>query len=113
MAFLTEEMLFLAEKSFCDLSLATGLAEQVSVTSDFKRTKECRQGTSLVVQRLRLCTPNARGPGLIAGPGARSCLPQLGPNAAPPKKCYQAREVIIAKIINQCKDFGFCFNGKD
>ena len=77
------------------------LAEQVSVTSDFKRTKGCRQGTSLMVQRLRLCTPNARGPGLIPGLGAISCLPQLGPNAAKKKKSYQAREVIIAKIINQ------------
>ena len=30
------------------------------------------QGTSLVVQWLRLCTPNARGPGSILGQGTRS-----------------------------------------
>ena len=99
MAFLTEEILFLAEKSFCDLSLATVLAEQVSVTSDFKRTKGCRQGTSLVVQRLRLCTPNARGPGLIPGLGAISCLPQLGPNAAKKKK-----KMLSGKRSNNSKD---------
>ena len=29
-------------------------------------------GTSLVVQQLRLCTPDAEGPGLIPGQGTRS-----------------------------------------
>ena len=29
-------------------------------------------GTSLVAQLLRLCTPNAGGPGSIPGPGTRS-----------------------------------------
>ena len=33
--------------------------------------------SSLVVQWLRLCTPNAGGPGLIPAQGTRSCLPQL------------------------------------
>ena len=33
--------------------------------------------TSLVIQRLRLCTPNAGGPGLIPGGGTRSHMPQL------------------------------------
>ena len=34
-------------------------------------------GTSLVVQWLRLCTPNAGGLGSIPGGGTRSCIPQL------------------------------------
>ena len=34
-------------------------------------------GTSLVVQWVRLRTPNAGGPGLIPGWGTRSCMPQL------------------------------------
>ena len=34
-------------------------------------------GTSLVVQWLRLCTPNARGQGLIPGQRTRSHMPQL------------------------------------
>ena len=33
--------------------------------------------TSLVVQWLRLCAPNAGGPVLIPGWGTRSCMPQL------------------------------------
>ncbi|TEA41477.1 hypothetical protein DBR06_SOUSAS27010023, partial [Sousa chinensis] len=32
---------------------------------------------SLVVQWLRLCTPNAGGLGLISGQGTRSHMPQL------------------------------------
>ena len=46
--------------------------------------KACRRGTSLVVQWLKLCTPSARGPGLIPCQGTRShrlwlrvCKPQL------------------------------------
>ncbi|TEA33197.1 hypothetical protein DBR06_SOUSAS8010046, partial [Sousa chinensis] len=35
------------------------------------------QGTSLVVQWLRLCAPNARGPGSIPGQGTRTHMPQL------------------------------------
>ena len=34
-------------------------------------------GTSLVVQWLRLCAPNAGGPGLIPGQGTISHIPQL------------------------------------
>ena len=36
-----------------------------------------RGGTSLVVQWLRLCAPNAGGPGLIPGQGTRSHMLQL------------------------------------
>ena len=39
-------------------------------------------GTSLVVQWLRLRTPNSGGPGSIPGQGTRSCMPQLSPHAA-------------------------------
>ena len=35
------------------------------------------QGTSLVVQWLRLCTPKAEGLGSIPGQGTRSHIPQL------------------------------------
>ena len=35
------------------------------------------QGTSLVIQWLRLCTPNAGGPGSIPAQGTRSSMPQL------------------------------------
>ena len=34
-------------------------------------------GASLVVQRLRLCAPNAGSLGLIPGCGTRSCMLQL------------------------------------
>ena len=34
-------------------------------------------GTSLVVQWLKLCTPNAGSPGLISGQETRSQIPQL------------------------------------
>ena len=36
-----------------------------------------KHGTSLMVQWLRLCTPNAGGPGLILVEGTRSPMPQL------------------------------------
>ena len=39
-------------------------------------------GTSLVVQWLRLCAPNAGDPSLIPGQGTRSHMPQLRPGAA-------------------------------
>ena len=47
------------------------------------RLKKQKTGTSLAVQWLRLCTPNAGGPGSISGQGTRSCMPQLrSPHAA-------------------------------
>ena len=42
-----------------------------------KRVKKKEEGTSLVVQWLGLCAPNAGGPGSVPGQGARSHLPQL------------------------------------
>ena len=36
-----------------------------------------KKGTSLVVQWLRLCAPNAEGPGSIPGQGTRAHVPQL------------------------------------
>ena len=39
------------------------------------QTKKNFLGTSLVVQWLRLHTPNAGGPGSITGQGTRSCMP--------------------------------------
>ena len=32
-----------------------------------------------MVQLVRLCTPNAGGPGLLTGQGTRSCMPQQRP----------------------------------
>ena len=43
-------------------------------------------GTSLVVQWLRLHTPNAEGPGSIPGQGTRSHMLQLRPGTAKKKK---------------------------
>ena len=40
------------------------------------------QGSSLMVQWLWLCTPNAGGPDLIPGQGTRSHMPQLRPSTA-------------------------------
>ena len=42
-----------------------------------KKKKKCRLRTSLVVQLLRLRTPNAGGPASIPGQGTRSHMPQL------------------------------------
>ena len=41
------------------------------------KSKSPRNGTSLVVQWLRLCIPNAGGLGSIPGQGTRSHMPQL------------------------------------
>ena len=54
-------------------------------------------GTSLVVQWLRLCTPNSGGLGSIPGQGTRSHMPQLRvrmpqlkiPHAATKTRCSQ------------------------
>ena len=48
--------------------------ERAAWTADLNRVL---RGTSPVVQWLRLCAPNARGPGLIPGQGTRSHVPQL------------------------------------
>ena len=39
-------------------------------------TQNTVRGTSLVVQWLKLCAPNAAGPGSIPGRGTKSHLPQ-------------------------------------
>ena len=46
---------------------------------------ESAEGTSLVVQRLRLYTPNAGSLGSIPSQGTRSCMPKLRPSAAKKK----------------------------
>ena len=45
-------------------------------------------GTSLVVQWLRLRTPNAGGLGLVPGRGTRSRMPQLKTPHAPTKRSH-------------------------
>ena len=52
--------------------------------SDWKTT----EGTSLVGQWLRLCTPNAGGPGSIPGQGPRAHMPQLRPSRAQKSNKY-------------------------
>ena len=47
-----------------------------------KFLKRRQRGTSLVVQWLRLLTPNAGGLGLIPGQETRYCVSQLRPNTA-------------------------------
>ena len=47
-------------------------------------------GTSLVVQWLRLCAPNAGGPGSIPGHGTRSHMPQLKRSHMPQLKILHA-----------------------
>ena len=42
---------------------------------------------SLVVQQLRLCAPNAGGPGLIPGQGTRSHMLQLRPRMPQLRPC--------------------------
>ena len=46
------------------------------------RSRRTSLRTSLVIQWLRLCTPNAGGLGSIPGQGARSRMQQLRPSAA-------------------------------
>ena len=44
--------------------------------------------TSLMVQRLRLHTPNARGPGSIPGQGTRAHMPQVRSSTAQKSNKY-------------------------
>lgn len=44
--------------------------------------KGAHLGTSVVIQWLRLCTPDAGDPGSIPAHGTRSLMPQLIPGAA-------------------------------
>ena len=54
-----------------------------SVIRELLRNNSIKKlGTSLVVQWLRLCTPNTGGLGLISGQETRSGMPQLRPSAA-------------------------------
>ena len=63
--------------------------------------KEVKEGTSLVVQWLRLHDPNAGGPGLIPGQGTRSHILQLKIlHAATKTCCSQIKKESIAKIIS-------------
>ena len=55
--------------------------------------KRAFPGTSLVVQWLRLCVPNAGGPGWIPGQGTRSYMPQLKVSCAITKtRCSQTKQ---------------------
>ena len=52
-----------------------GLQSMGSQKSDIN--EHTHRGTSLAIQWLRLCTPNAQGPGSIPRQGTRSHMPQL------------------------------------
>ena len=54
--------------------------------SSFPYVRMWKGGMSLLVQWLRLCVPNAGGPGLFPGQGTRYCMPQLRPSIAKKKK---------------------------
>ena len=69
------------QKERQNITLATpnellGLGNDSSITNNVTHKKE-RPGTSLVVQWLRLHTPNEGSPGLTPGQGIRSHIPQL------------------------------------
>ena len=51
--------------------------------TDRKQLKNTQGGISLVVEWVRLCAPNAGGPGSIPGQGTRSCR-----HAAPKSTCH-------------------------
>ena len=55
-------------------------------------------GISLVVQWLRLCTPNAGGPGLIPGQGTRSHMLQLRVHMLQLKILYAATKTWCSQI---------------
>ena len=50
--------------------------------ADGRASQQVFHGDFLVVQGLRLHTPNAEGPGSIPGQGTRACMPQLRPGTA-------------------------------
>ena len=56
--------------------------------------------TSLLVQWLRLCTPNAGSPGLILGLGTRSCMSRLRHSIVDNKKNHkEALCILIEKYL--------------
>ena len=58
-------------------------------------------GTSLVVQQLRLCAPNAGGRGSIPGQGTRSYVPQLKILHAATKILHTAMKIPRASTKTQ------------
>ena len=65
--------------------------------------KQCGPGTSLVVQWLRLCTPNAGGPGSILDRGNRSHMLQLRVHMLQLKILCVATKTGAAKQVNILK----------
>ena len=60
-------------------------------------------GTSLVVQWLRLCAPNAGGLGLIPGQGTRSYMPQLRVCMLQLKILHAAAKIPCAATKTRCR----------
>ena len=66
-----------------------------------------KTGTSLVVQWLRLCAPNAGGLGSIPGQGTRSHMPQLRarmPQLKTPHAATKTRRSQINKYLKKLKN---------
>ena len=75
------------------LSNFTSLLAQLSFQKSLNKLKTCIQGTSLVVQWLRLHAPHAGGLGLISGQGTRSHMLELNISHAATKDLYAATKI--------------------
>ena len=76
-------------------------------------SQESWLGTSLVVQWLRLSTPNARGLGSIPGQGTRSHVPQLKNPHATAKRSYMLHrrwKMLYATSKTWCNQRNKCFH---
>ena len=70
--------------------------------------QEVEPETSLAVQWLRLCVPNAGGPGSILGQGIGSHTPQLIPGASP--KIKKVNIIKEAKSVPLPLESGLVFH---
>ena len=102
-------ILFHHQNNFCwslsrDSQTAPFLAKilnRLKNKTKFSFVRMSQIGTSLVVQWLRLCAPNAWGPDLIPGQGTRSHLPQLRVHShAATKDLTRCSEDLVQQISN-------------
>ena len=63
--------------------------------------QKTNEGTSLVVQWLRLCIPCAGDPGLIPGQGTRFHMPQLRLNGEKKKKISSRKKDLLIQKDNE------------
>ena len=102
-------ILFHHQNNFCwdlsrDSQTAPFLAKilnRLRNKTKFSFVRMSQIGTSLVVQWLRLCAPNAWGPDLIPGQGTRSHMPQLRFHShAATKDLTRCSEDLVQQISN-------------